>query len=429
MANTDTRDVNSEFRQSKMDQLRGALEGAESAAQRAEKLREKVASDVASGAMTDLGNGRFRVNQGWDAGETLRLNLSVPTLDLNEIESAIMGDHGLDTTADGRTALFVAGEPAWHKFGTHFAEPLTSVDAVLKAAGLDWGVIKTPQGGINPVTGEFEEAGSDLFHTRRTDTGTVLGAVGTIYHPLTNREGFEFLEGLFHGHEFAASSAGSFRDGRRVFITAELPEEMIVDPSGFADHIRQFVAIINSHDGSSPVTAITTPWRIECANTERFAIRDAVHKWSIRHTKNAKNKLEAASRTLGLTTQYYHAWKEEEMALVADPFHDNEIDALCDLVWGEKPDENDASKRAVTLDTNRRDKVREVFRMERERVGSNAYAAERAITGYVDHFQELRPRGALKGNRLGALAQGIMEETLDEPKHKAHKVLMTRVNR
>lgn len=429
MANTDVRDVNAEFRQSKMDQIRGALDGAQNARDRAERLREKVASDVASGAMTDLGNGLYRVNQGWDAGETLRLRTDLPTLDLNEIESAITGAHGLDTTADGRTALYVAGEPAWHSFGTHFAQPLTSVDAVLKASGLDWGVIKTPQGGFNPITNEWEEAGSDLFHTRRDDTGTVLGAVGKIYTPLTNREGFEFLEGLFHGHEFAASSAGSFRDGRRVFITAELPDEMIVDPNGFADHIRQFVAILNSHDGSSPVTAITTPWRIECANTERFALRDAKHKWTIRHTRTAKDKLAQASKTLGLTTQYYHAWREEEMALVADPFHDNEIDALVDAIWGEKPDANEASKRAVTLDADRRDKVRDVFRMERERVGSNAYAAERAITGYVDHFANLRPRGALKGNRLGALAQGIMEETVDEPKHKAHKVLMTRVNR
>lgn len=429
MANTDVRDVNAEFRQSKMDQIRGALDGAQNARDRAERLREKVASDVASGAMTDLGNGLYRVNQGWDAGETLRLRTDLPTLDLNEIESAITGAHGLDTTADGRTALYVAGEPAWHSFGTHFAQPLTSVDAVLKASGLDWGVIKTPQGGFNPITNEWEEAGSDLFHTRRDDTGTVLGAVGKVYTPLTNREGFEFLEGLFHGHEFAASSAGSFRDGRRVFITAELPDEMIVDPNGFADHIRQFVAILNSHDGSSPVTAITTPWRIECANTERFALRDAKHKWTIRHTQTAKDKLAQASKTLGLTTQYYHAWKEEEMALVADPFHDNEIDALVDAIWGEAPDANDASKRAVTLDTDRRDKVRDVFRMERERVGSNAYAAERAITGYVDHYANLRPRGALKGNRLGALAQGIMEETVDEPKHKAHKVLMTRVNR
>lgn len=430
MADTIQRDVNAEFRQSKMDQIRGALDGAQNARDRAERFRDKVAKDVASGAMTDLGNGLYRVNQGWDAGETLRLRTDLPTLDLDQIESAITGAHGLDTLSDGRTALYVAGEPAWHSFGTHFTEPLTSVSAVLGASGLDFTVGLTPQGGINPVTQEFEEV-PGLFHTRRMDTGAVLGAVGKIYTPLQNAEAFEFMEGLFHGHDFRPVSAGSFRDGKRVFITAELPDEMIVDPSGFADHIRQFVVILNSHDGSSPVTAITTPWRVVCANTERFAMKDAVHKWTIRHTKNAKNKLAAAARTLDLTTAYYHEWQEQESALVRDPFHENEINALVDAIWGEAPDTNadETSKRAVTLDADRRDKVMDVFRMERERVGSNAYAAERAITGYVDHYANLRPRGALKGNRLGALAQGIMEETMDEPKHKAHKVLMTRINR
>jgi len=337
-----------------------------------------------------------------------------------------MGDHGLDTLTDGRTALYVAGEPAWHKFGTHFNVPLSSVDAVLRASGTGYTVGLTSQGGFNPVTEKWEKAGEGMFHTRRMDTGEVLGAVGKIYTPLQNAEAFAFLEGLFRNHEFAVSSAGSFRSGRRVFITAMLPDEMIIDPSGFADHIRQYVAIINSHDGSTPVIAITTPWRVECANTERFAVRDAVHKWTVRHTRTAKDKLAQAAKTLDLTTKYYYQWQEEESALVQTPFNANQIDTLCDLVWGERPDANavGVSKRAVTLDENRREKVRDVFRAETERVGSNAYAAERAVTGYVDHYQELRPRGVLKGNRLGALAQGILEETLDEPKHTAHKKLM-----
>lgn len=431
MASTETRDVNAEFRQSKMDQITSAIAGAQNARERAEKLREKVASDVASGAMTDLGNGLYRVNQGWDAGETLRLRTDLPELNENEITNAITGAHGLDTTADGRTALYVAGEdgPAWHSLGMYFREPLSSASGVLKASGLDYEVIKTPQGGFNPVTSTWEEAGSDLFHTRRSDTGSVLGAVGKIYTPLQNVEAYEFLDGLFAGGDMRPVSAGSFREGRRVFISAELPDDMIVDPNGFADHIRQFVVIMNSHDGSSPVTAMTTPWRPVCKNTERFAVRDAVSMWKVRHTRNAKNKLAQAAETLGLTTQYYLKWQEEASALVATPFHDNQINALCDQVWGDRPDAENASKRAVTLDENRRDKVREIFRTETERVGSNAYAAERAVTAYVDHFAELRPRGALKGNRLGALGVSILEDATGETKTRAHRKLMTLTNK
>lgn len=429
MADTNTaqRDVNAEFAESKMLQLRNALTGAQNNRERAEKLREKVAADVASGAMTDLGNGLYRVNQGWDAGETLRLRTDLPEINEDEIRNAIMGDHGLDVAEDGRVLLYTAGEPAWFGLGTHFREPLSSAQGVLKAAGLDYEVIKTPQGGYNPVTEKWEETGSDLFHTRRGDTGKVLGAVGKIYTPFQNTEAYAFLDGLFAGGEMRPVSAGPFRDGRRVFITAELPEEMIVDPEGFADHIRQYVVIMNSHDGSSPVTAMTTPWRPVCKNTERFALRDAKTVWKVRHTKNAKNKLGAAAETLGLTTQYYLKWKEEETALVQTPFSDNQISALCDQVWGEL--DKDAPKRTVTLDENRRDKVREIFRTEVARVGSNAYAAERAVTAYVDHYADLRPRGALKGNRLAALGTAILEDSTGETKSKAHGKLMMLVKR
>lgn len=426
--NTIQRDVNAEFRQSKRDQITNALTAAKSDAERAAALRDRVARETASGDLTDLGGGRFRINTGWDANEIVRFNLTAQTISLDEISSAIMGDHGLDTTSDGRTALYTAGEPAWHGMGTHFTHPLTSVDAVLRASGTDFTVGLVPQ---QWTWNDELRTAEDAFMTIREDTGERLGSVGKIYTPLQNVEAFSFLEDLFQNHEFNPTSAGSFRNGKRVFITAELPEEMIVDPSGFADHIRQYVAILNSHDGSSPVTVITTPWRVVCANTERFAVRDAKTKWTVRHTKNARTKIQAAAETLGLTTQYYAAWKAEEMELVQTPFHDNQIDSLIDQIWGEKPDPNSdqTSKRAITLDENRRSSIREVFRMERDRVGSNAYAAERAVTGYVDHFQELRPRGALKGNRLGALAQGIMEETLDEPKRVAHKKLMMLTNR
>lgn len=424
MADNTKTDVNAEFRQSKRDQITSALATAKNDAERAEALRERVTRETASGKLTALGNNRYRVNEGWDRDEVIYIDTAQRTLSMDEIESAITGAHGLDTTTDGRTALYVAGEPAWHAFGQHYNVPLSNVGAILHESGLDFTVGLTPQGGFNPVTQEWEEAGEGMFHTRRMDTGTVLGAVGKIYTPFQNVDAFNFLDVLFADNEVVCRSAGSFRGGRRVFVTVELPDELIVDPNGFADHIRQYVVIINSHDGSTPVIAITTPWRVECANTERFAMRDAKYKWTARHTKSVQDRVKDAAETLGLTTQYYKAWQEEEMALVQTPFTVDQINALCDQVWGDAPNPEDASKRAVTLDANRRDRVRDIFRTESERVGRNAYAAERAVTGYVDHFQELRPRGVLKGNRLGALGQGILEETLDEPKHTAHKKLM-----
>jgi phage/plasmid-like protein (TIGR03299 family) len=405
-----TRDVNAEFGASKMQQIQAATDKA-----------AWIADQVKNKEMKDLGNNRFLILTGWDRGEIIGFNANKAT--------QVTAQHGLDTNESGDVALYLKGRPAWHGLGTVFKDGLSSASGVLKAAGLDWDTLLTPQEGTNPVTGERDEYASG-FHTRRGDTGAILGSVGSIYTPLHNREAYAFLDGLFQAAgEFGmvADSGGSFRGGQRVFITAEMNREMLVDPNGFSDHIRMFLAIINSHNGSSPLMAVVTPWRVECGNTERFAIRDAVSKWTVRHTKNAKNKLEIARQTLGLTNAYYAAWQEEEMSLVQTPFTDNEIDALCDQVWGEL--DTDAAKRTVTLDTNRRETVREIWRMERDRCGSNAYAAERAITGYADHYQELRPRNDLKGNPLAALGAAIMEGNQDDTKSKAHKALLTLRNR
>ena len=68
-------------------------------------------------------------------------------------------------------------------------------------------------------------------------------------------------------------SAGAVREGRRVFISLRLPDTVIVDAAGINDQIIPFIAALNSHDGSSMLHVVVTPWRPVCANTERFALR------------------------------------------------------------------------------------------------------------------------------------------------------------
>lgn len=427
---TAQRDVNAEFRQSKMDQIRGAIEYAKSDAERAARLRSKVAEQLANGELRDLGSDRYEVLTGWDRGEVIRINKNRTALSAEEIESAIMGDHGLDMKADGSgVALYLKDEPAWHSFGTVIKGGSSSASTVLHAAGLDYEVLQEPATFAIPDGngGHTLKSLEGQFVNFRSDTREPLGTVGSIYTPVQNVEAFNFLDALFGDHLMVAESAGSFRGGRRVFISAEIPADLYIDPDGIRDHIRMFVMLINSHDGTTPFIAIVTPWRPVCRNTERLALSNAVTKWTVKHTKNAGKKIDEARRTLNLTNAYYEEFVTEETALLNTPFGHDDVENLISGVWGEL--DNDAAKRSVTMYKNRADKVHEIFTEEAERVGRNAYAAERAITGYVDHFTNLRPRGVLKGNRLGALAQGIMEESLDEPKREAHKRLMTLVRR
>jgi len=210
-------------------------------------------------------------------------------------------------------------------------------------------------------------------------------------------------------------------------VTTEIPEASIVDPGGLNDHIRQYLALLNSHDGKTPFIGLRTPWRIACGNTHRFALRNELNaKISIRHTKNAKNKIDEARRVLGLTLEYYAELAQEETELVHTPVTNDDVESLIKEIYAVKlGTDGKPSKRGETLSAARTEKIRELFEFEAGRVGRNAYALENAVTGYVDHYADLRPRGALKGNRLAALGNAIMSEDNDKVKNHAHRALLT----
>lgn len=422
-------DVNELFATEKADQLlreTDRLSGATRERNRENRLsdlRAKVATGEMSEKVRADGSVVFTALSGWDTGEEWHVS-AAQAVNENVIVAA---NHGLEEV-DGKVSLYLKDKPAWHSLGTVIPGGLSTSSAVLAAAGLDWHVEKRPIEYRNIITGDMETMPRQYLN-QRTDTGKALGVVGEIYTPLQNFEAYEMLEDLI-GLGMVCESAGVLDGGSRVFVTAEVPEAMIVDPGGLADKVRQFLAIMNSHDGKTPLTGVLTPWRIACGNTHRFAVRDAAYRWKIRHTKNAKNKIEEARRALGMTVEYYTELAAEETALVHTDVTSDDVESLISELWAiKKSATGEISKRSTTIDTNRREKIHELFAFESGRVGRNAYALENAITGYVDHFADLRPRGDLKGNRLAALGDAIMNENNDEKKSAAHVKLMTLTNR
>ncbi|GAA1540257.1 hypothetical protein GCM10009827_069500 [Dactylosporangium maewongense] len=146
----------------------------------------------------------------------------------------------------------------------------------------------------------------ERFVTARCDTGAGLGVVGSKYEVLQNEDAFAFLQELVDRHDVLWESAGALRGGRKVFICMRLPNTVTVDAPGVADQIIPFIVVLNSHDGSSQFQVVVTPWRPVCGNTERFALRDAHARWGVRHTCNARERIEEARRTLGLSIEYFN---------------------------------------------------------------------------------------------------------------------------
>jgi phage/plasmid-like protein (TIGR03299 family) len=365
--------------------------------------------EVAEGRAQKLPGGRFKITTGFDSSEVF--------------SATGMAEHGLDLTQNGDVALY-SRVPAWFGLGQIVPEGLHTCAEVLKASGLDYIVRKRAD--------LFHKSDGDLVQvpgrwiTYREDTEAPLGSVGDQYTLLQNSQNYGFLDELLD-YGMVAETAGSFRDGRKTFISARAPKDLVIDPDGADDHTTLYVVITNSHDGSTPVTVMVTPWRPVCKNTERFALRDAKYKVTFRHTKNLVNKVTEAKIALNLTTDYADTWVKEETALFQTTFGDNDVDKLINAVWGELAD--DAGPKATTDHEVRRGRVHALWNEEKARVGANAFAAERAVTGFADHFAALKPRNDLKGKPLLALGQALLEEDMEPKKNAAHAKLMTLVTR
>lgn len=374
---------------------------------------------VANGEMRDLGGNRFEVLTGYDAGETFTVRMAAEGQLLE-----VVAEHGLDMTT-GQAALYTS-TPAWHELGNVIPGGTTDVEKVLELGGIDFEVVRRPVEFRNDIAGSHRMLPEHFVNVRQ-DTGAGLGVVGNKYTVLQNHQAFGFLQDLVDLDDVIWESAGAVRDGRRVFVSMRLPNTVTIDAEGIKDEIIPFIVAINSHDGSSLFQVVVTPWRPVCSNTERFALRDAHAKWGVRHTLNARDRIEEARRTLGLSVKYFDEFVKEEESLAQTAVSIADFEKVIDQVWG-APELGD-SKRANTIHTNRVNDLTGRYSANAELLGRTAYAAERAITEYLDHGRDIRPRGDLKGKFAAARATRLMEGSDDETKTRAHRQLMTLVRR
>ena len=199
----------------------------------------------------------------------------------------------------GQHSFFSVKEKAWHGLGQVIQDYPTSAEAI-QFAGLDYTVAKRK---IYTQRNEYENPQitvPDYFATLRTDTNEVLGIVGKDYEIVQNRDAFTFFDSIVGGDGIQYETAGALGIGERIFITAKLPSYIKV---GREDLIEQYVFLTTSHDGFGSITAAFTPVRIVCNNTLNAAMRNHTNSIKIRHTANAKDRLEQAHKVMGISNQ------------------------------------------------------------------------------------------------------------------------------
>ena len=206
----------------------------------------------------------------------------------------------------GTHSFFSVKEKAWHGLGQIISDYPTSSEAI-QHAGLNNAVEKRR---LFTYDNENNAADQDkdiiipgieipnYFATIRTDTQKVLGVVGKDYEVIQNVDAFTFFDSIVGGDGIQYETAGALGNGERIFITAKLPDYIKV---GTDDLIERYLFLTTSHDGFGSVTAAFTPVRVVCQNTRNAAMHNHTNSIKIRHTANAKAKLEQAHKVMGIS--------------------------------------------------------------------------------------------------------------------------------
>ena len=193
--------------------------------------------------------------------------------------------HELERHADGSTAFVSARQHAWHRLGTVLPAEFSAAQA-MEHARLGWWNVRKEHLQAVVVTDEGVSKIDvpDHYASVRTNPVTggpeVLGVVGEHYVPVQNEDLCDLLDALVDEGGAHFETAGSLRGGRQVFVSMKFPAGVRI---GGVDAVNLYLCALSSHDGSRALTALATPIRVVCANTQAAALHNHRASFTIRH--------------------------------------------------------------------------------------------------------------------------------------------------
>ena len=324
--------------------------------------------------------------------------------------------------------VVLAGEPAWHGLGTVVESAPTPSEA-LGLAGLDWQVETWPMMAFGPEGDRVEAEGH--YATVRTDTGSVLGAVGRNYEPIQNRELAEFAEALAEqGDVVRCETAGSIRGGKRVWF---LLRGASFSVRGDGETVP-YILVANGHDGTCAMRCIPTSVRVVCSNTLHLVLpgksgslgRDA--GFVVRHSGDVAGKVEAAKRALQLYGRSLESSREVMASLASRSVTRKQVQDFWLDVYQRVQSPVPADPRTAgekmqrTLAERAMGKMAERFDAERgDGCDASGWLAFNAVSGWLQHDRPVQAKGE------GAREQRVLNQLFGTAAKDTRSVLAAAV--
>lgn len=225
--------------------------------------------------------------------------------------------HGFENS----DTMFSVREVPWHGLGQVVEEAPTAKEAI-QLAGLDWKV------GKYPIQCNGVEVEGKYGLIREDTNGWLGGPVTDQYRIVQNEEGFQFMDSLV-GRGLVYETAGSIFEGKKVFMTAKLQENLRVAD----DQISTYLLLSNGHSGIDSLQIAITPVRVVCNNTLQLALRNFKRKWAVVHSARLEERVEEARKALELTGEYMLNFVETGNRLVDKKLTDEQLDKCFEIAF------------------------------------------------------------------------------------------------
>lgn len=261
----------------------------------------------------------------------------------------------------------------WHQLGNPIDDAnLANVGEVRRLAGLGWRVVEyTPHITLadgtevplnTPKIGEFGETLGNTGYRAlvRDDDNTVLSVVQGRYNVVQNDVVFDIADSISTVDQSVSfETAGSLRGGRTVWALAKMGSDPRLDGLGLEDYLL----VVTTHDGSSPILIVPTKVRVVCCNTLAMAKgrRGSAASFKIRHTVSADERIESAKLALAKMADTTSAVDDDIVKLLDTVVDDATFDSIIKGVFGD-PDEREGKGKTQTQ--NRLNVVRSSYHLD-----------------------------------------------------------------
>ena len=304
--------------------------------------------------------------------------------------------------------MVFAGATPWHGLGTEINQETSFWDS-FELAGLDWEVDTKPL-----FTGDGEKVSHRAAY--RVSDGRILGIVGKRWTPLQNRDAFEIFEPLVDSGEMVIHTAGSLRNGERIWALCQLNQDNSEIVAG--DEVAKFVLLSNGHDGKLAVHFGFTPIRVVCANTEALARGSKASKLvRVRHSRFVKQNVQDLRNVMNFANQEFEATAEQYRYLASKGINSEDLDKYIKIVLGigEK-----SADEMTTRSKNIVSSIEDLFESGRGSdiagVRGTYWGAYNAVTEYLNYS-----KGRTVNNRMdsvwfgqnGTMNQKALDTALD----------------